>query len=233
MTTNFNFSMGVLTQRADRIISLLERDSEQLSPFGYDETFISNFTTKLTTFRTMPTDNYWLGQQILKTEAKSKALEEVQNLLVDLRFRCKYALGEQSVEYKSLRFNHIKDAKAADLILLVNHICTSCREMMDKLAARNITEANLASIEAASQTLDDAIDAQQEMRSTREAKTIEREQTANEIYATISEICEAGKNVWLNKNQACYNDYVIYGSQDSISEDEAVAGDDEDDDTAA
>ena len=220
MATNFNFSMGTLTQRADRIIDLLERDTEQFSPLSYDETFCTNFTTRLTTFRQMPSDNYWLGQQTLKTDAKNKANDQVKNSLATLRFRCKYALGEQSPEYKALRFNRLKDIKPADLISLANHICTTCREMPDKLASRGITENTFVEIESDVTVLDDAIDEQEEMMSTREAKTIEREKAANEIYMLISEVCEAGKDIWNNVNQAYYNDYVIYGSRDSIEEDD-------------
>ena len=227
MTTSFNFSMGTLTQRADRIDNLLERDAEQLSPLGYDETFRTNFKTNVTAFRQMPSDNYWLGQQTLKTDAKNKAYAQVKELLSTLRFRCKYALGEQSVEYKAIRFNKLKDVKAADLINLANHICTTCREMLDKLASRNITEETLTEIEAAVTVLDDAIDEQQTLISTREAKTVERERAANEIYRSITEICEAGKDIWEGVNEAYYNDYVIYGSKDTIEEDEPVEEDEE------
>ena len=222
MPKTFNFSFGVLTQRGDRIISLLDRDKDQFLQFGYDEVFKTNLNSKLTIYRKLPSDNYWLGHQTLKTEAKDNAYVETKNIIQDIRFRSKYALGESSIEYKSLRFNQMKDASASDLILLVTHIATTCREMLDKLSARNITEEMIVSLEAAAEQLDKAIDEQQEMKSTREAKTIERENMANEIYAIIAEICEAGKNIWQGKNQAYYNDYVIYGSRDAIAEDDTT-----------
>ncbi|WP_163711758.1 hypothetical protein [Mangrovibacterium lignilyticum] len=222
MSANFHFSMGTLTQRGDRVNDLMLRDAAQFALRGYDEIFRTNFASKLTNFRELPSDNYWLAQQTLKTDAKNKANSTVVDLLVSLRYRCKHALGEKSVEYKGLRFNQLKDIKSPDLIVLANHICLTCNEMLDKLAARNITAVTLDEIGAATAVLDNAIDDQKEAMSTREAKTIERENTANELYALISEICEAGKDIWNGLNEAYYNDYVIYGSQDPIEEDEEV-----------
>jgi len=80
----------------------------------------------------------------------------------------------------------------------------------------------LDEIDATSSILDDAIDEQRQIMSVREAKTFEREETANEIYSLIAEVCEVGKKIWDGKNQAHYNDYVIYGSTDAIEEDEEV-----------
>ena len=219
MSINFNFSFGTLTQRADRIDSLLERDADQLMNYGYDATFRTSFNAKVTTFRQLPSDNYWLGQQTLKTDAKNKAVNQLTGLLGDLRLKSKYALGEKSMEYKALRFNKLKNIKPQDLILLANHICTTCRGLLEKLASRSVTEETLSEIEAAVAVLDDAIDEQQQSISTREAKTVEREKTANEIYDQISEVCEAGKKIWDGVNEAYYNDYVIYSSSEPIDED--------------
>ncbi|MGQ7869563.1 hypothetical protein [Sunxiuqinia sp. sy24] len=131
-------------------------------------------------------------------------------------------MGEQSVEYRALRFGEIQTMKEQDLIIFANHVSTTCRQMLNKLARPNITEDMLNTLDTTTQQLDDAIDEQKKMISTREAKTFEREEKANAIYVQIAEICEVGKKIWEEKNEAYYNDYVIYGSKEAIEEDEEM-----------
>jgi len=222
MTTNFNFSFGALTQRADRIDNLLQRDATEFAELGYDETYRTNLKALVQAFRVLPSDDYWLGQQMLKTDTKKNAQGSLVDQLVDLRFRAKLALTDKSVEYRALRFGKVQTMKEQDLIIFAGHICTTCREMMYLLEKRNITEAMLAEIESTASTLDDAIDEQKKIISTREAKAFERQEKANAIYAMIAEICEVGKKIWDGENEAYYNDYVIYGSQEPIEEDEEI-----------
>lgn len=220
MTTNFNFSFGTLTQRGDRVDNLLQRDAAEFARLGYTDDSRSDLKALVQEFRDLPSDDYWLGQQMMKTEAKKKAHENLSSQLIDLRFRAKLALGEKSVEYRALRFGKVQTMKEQDLIIFAFHVSATCREMMDQLAKRNITEAMLDTMDSTATQLDNAIDEQKKTISTREAKSFERQEKANAIYAQIAEICEVGKKIWEDTNQAYYNDYVIYGSQEPIDEDE-------------
>jgi len=220
MTTNFNFSFGTLTQRADRVDNLLERDATQFLNLGYDDNFRTRLKESVNSFRQLPSDDFWLGQKMLKTENRNKLYESLFELLLDLKFRSKLALGEDSVEFRALRFSRLKDIKPQDLIIMARHVNITAREMLDQLNKRNITTDTLDEMTARATALDDAIDEQKMMASTREAKAFERAEKANAIYATISEICEVGKRIWEGNNVAYFNDYVIYGSTESVSQDE-------------
>lgn len=160
------------------------------------------------------------GNRCSKTEDKKRFQQSLEDQLINLRFRAKMALGEQSVEYRALRFGKIQTMKEQDLIIFANHVSTTCREMLEKLAQRNITESMLEDLDVTTQQLDDAIDEQKKMISTREAKSFEREEKANAIYTQIAEMCEVGKKIWEEENEAYYNDYVIYGSKEAVTEDE-------------
>ena len=61
---------------------------------------------------------------MMKTEIKRKSLESQTDQLINLRFRAKLALGEKSVEYRSLRFGKVQTMKEQDLIVLSAHITT-------------------------------------------------------------------------------------------------------------
>lgn len=222
MATKFNFSMGALAQRADHVTNLFIRDANEFASKGYDDTFRVKIVQETIDFKALQPDEYFLGLQMVATNNKDKAASDLTELLEGLRLKAKYALGDKSVEYKTLRINKLKDQKPEDLLPAARHITTTARAMLDKLAAKLVTEESLLTIDAASQKLDDAIDEQKKAISIRMAATQEREQKANALYNLVSEACEVGKEIWDGTNQAYYNDYVIYGSKEEIPEDAEV-----------
>lgn len=231
MSKNFNFTYGRLIQRGDRIISLIVRDAAQFEAYGYQISYSENLKSKLEIFRTTPTDVHWEGQQMLKTDIKKQLLKLLFDKIGDLRFRCKLTFGVNSIEYRSLRFNQLRNISDEELILFAPHLTKACRDMLEKLSEKQVTEALLTSIDETAHELDDAIDEQQAMIALREAKTLERQEMANEIYAMIAEICEVGKKIWEGKNPVYYHDYLIYGSVNP-SDEESVEDETEDDSNA-
>jgi len=49
---------------------------------------------------------------------------------------------------------------------------------------------------------------------------VERLAVGNELYDLIVELCDVGKRIWEHKNEAFYNDYVLYASSKSTSQTE-------------
>ncbi|MGQ8335415.1 hypothetical protein ACUNWD_02620 [Sunxiuqinia sp. A32] len=86
------------------------------------------------------------------------------------------------------------------------------------MALRRIDETSLQEINQYAGELDQTIDQQKEAISIRELKAFERITNANELYKIMSEICEVGKRIWDGNNQAYYDDYLIYGSQTPLLE---------------
>ena len=55
----------------------------------------------------------------------------------------------------------------------------------------------------------------------REIGTMLRIKTANEIYGEISRVCDTGKGIWKEVNEAKYNDYIIYDTLAAKPEEES------------
>lgn len=227
----FNFSYGELLQRGDRIIALLQRDSKKFSVLGYEGDFKENLETKVKLFRTLLPDAYWMGQQMLKTHDKNNSRRELCNNLSELRFRAKLALGEKSVKYASFGFSRLADLDELQLIIYSWHVEKTAKEMLEELSVRRIDEDFLEELRKSTNNLDEAIDEQKKAIATREEKVFERRSVANELYSTLSECCDVGKRIWDDINPAFYDDYVIYGSQDSINEDDVPEGEGPDSDS--
>ncbi|WP_321288766.1 hypothetical protein [uncultured Sunxiuqinia sp.] len=165
---------------------------------------------------------------MMKTKEKNVASRNLRNFLAEFRFRAKLALGADSVFYRSFRFSKLSALDDNQLIIFADHVVRTAETMMDKLSVRKIDETLLNEINTAATSLDDAIDAQKKAIAVREEKTFEREEKAGEIYDILSEICEVGKRTWEGTNQTFYDDYLIYGSSESIGkeEDEEAKGTD-------
>ena len=220
ITKKFNFSYGELTQRCDRVSELMTRDASNFEEIGYTAEFITSFKAQTDAFKTMESDTYWQGQQMMKTEGKNKSRQRLSHLISEFRFRAKLALGEDSVEYRSFRFSRLANLDENQLIIYANHVIKTASPLLPQLALRRIDEANLQEINDEAIQLDNSIDEQKAAISIREQKSFERIAAANELYKTMSEVCEVGKRIWEGTNVAFYDDYLIYGSQAPIDDEE-------------
>jgi len=135
----------------------------------------------------------------------------------DLRNRAKLSLGAKSVDFSLFRFNRMKDQSDNELVQQALHVTQVAETRLEVLSTRMVTQASLDIILDERQKLDVAIDEQATAVTERRQKKVERTRLANELYKIISELSEVGKLIWKGKNEACYTDYVIYGSAKSIS----------------
>ena len=85
---------------------------------------------------------------------------------------------------------------------------------------------HIKELKALATDFDDAMEAQSDAIADREIGTMERTIIANEIYAEISRICDTGKGIWKDVNEAKYNDYIIYNTPGAKPEEETPEGED-------
>ena len=75
---------------------------------------------------------------------------------------------------------------------------------------RSITQADIDALEADAINMDQAWDEQQYKTYLRNSVTHDRLLLANELYSRIMELYDYGKNYWVTRNYAYYQDYIIY-----------------------
>lgn len=216
----FAMSYSELAQRGDRMVTLVSRDINEFSKYGYTADLPTTLRSLTNNFKGVEPDMYWEGHQTLATNAKNKSREDLTALLGEIGFKAKLALGENSREYKMFRINGMKKLSDSQLIAYAKHVCATASYFKEKLANRNIDDALLSECLTSVTELDDAIDEQVAAISLREQKSVERVDFGNQLYQLISEACEVGKRVWENRNQAFFDDYVLYGSTKSSATDD-------------
>ncbi len=217
-TTVFNFSISELCQRADKLGMSFKRDQKSFVNYGYSEATVPLVAAKVAQLRKYLFDDYYAGIQKEATDAKNKIRQQLEADIKDFRNRVKLCYDTKSVDYSLFRF-HKKLSRLADyaLVQYANILVMVARPRLEKLSEQNITQKNLDKILQDRISLDEAIDIQSEAIANRREKKHERITHANELYTLLSEISEVGKVIWKGKNEAYYNDYVNYGSAQSIA----------------
>jgi hypothetical protein len=216
----FRLSYAELAQRGDRVETVVRRDATQFAEYGYTDGLPDEVATKTQEFKALESDMYWEGQKTLATDNKNFCRAKVTQDIEEIGFKSKLALGENSKEYRMFRISGMKNLNDKELVVYGRHVCITAKTFLDKLTTRNITEENIQKAEANVQNLDDAIDTQLAAIGKREQKSIERLEKGNELYELIAELCEVGRRIWEGKNEAFYQDYVLYGSNRSNEEEE-------------
>ncbi|MDQ2180546.1 hypothetical protein [Marinifilum sp. D714] len=217
---SINLSYPELIQRADRVAMVVQRDITEFQKYGYAENVHEEVAAKCLAFKEVESDMFWEGQKVLATNKKENCKGKLVEILGEFAFKSKLALGEHTKEYKMFRFTGLKKLNDKELIPYASHVIKTARLMPDELAKRNLTIEDFTAAESATKALDDAIDAQADAIAVREQKSLERLNKGSELYKMISELCDVGKRIWEHKNEAFYNDYVLFGSSKSTSHSE-------------
>ncbi len=222
-TTTFNFTNAELCQRGDKIAVVYQRDKAEFLNYGYPVETAEKIASKTEELKQFPSDEYYEGVQQMATSEKNVSRINLVNNLIDLKNRYKLSYDPNSPDVKVLKLLNPNKYNDNDLVQKALHVYQVCESRLPVLSKRMVTQETLDAIMADRAALDDNIDKQATAVTQRREKTIERKRIANELYKLLSELCEVGKLIWKDKNEAYYNDYVIYGSQKAIAEQEETS----------
>lgn len=214
----FNFSIGELCQRSDNLQHSYTRDETAFMKYGYDTSANQKLGDNTSKLKLIPSDDFFMGQQTLATDAKNQAKEALITNIYDLKSRVKLVYGLSSVEYNLFKFNKLNSLADSELIPYSYHVVRTAEPRLSELAKRMVTQESLDTLMANRETLDTKIDTQAAAISERREKSIERISLSNAIYEQVKELSEVGKLIWNKVNDAFYTDYVIYGSSKSIED---------------
>jgi len=209
---DYNFSDGELKQYADEIISSIKRDIVEFSERGATATRLNALQQKLDIFDELPTDEILEGIKIDATQDKDAARSNAEIAARTILVMAENTFGTESGKYK--QFGDAAFSRQSDnqFYRTLKTIKTSADKFLLDLAEEGLTQVVIDNLVGLTTLFDKAIDDQNTAIKSRDIATEERIEAGNTLYTDLVKVCNTGKDIWYNKNEAKYNDYVIYTS---------------------
>jgi hypothetical protein len=212
LTQVFNMTQAELAQLADMAVKLIARDPE-LSIYGIDNAYMQNLAAKTELYKQTPTDEELQGEVSDKTEQKNRHADELKIMIRSVAVRAKLVFGGQSAAYRSFGVKALDKLDDDKLYRCARTVQRRAVKYFAELAPRGLTQADIDALSAQTANLLIAVEEKIDADAERETGTETRTRLGNELYNLISEIFECGKDYWASRNEARYNDYVVYDTR--------------------
>lgn len=212
---DYGFSDGELKQYADEIISSIKRDIVEFSERGVTATRLNALQQKLANFDELPTDEILEGIKIDATQDKDAARSNAEIAARTILVMAENTFGTESGKYKQFGDAALSRQSDNQLYRTLKTIKTSADKFLLDLTEEGLTQAIVDTLAKLTALFDKTIDDQNTAIKSRDIATEERIEAGNALYADLVKVCNTGKDIWYNKNEAKYNDYVIYTTSSS------------------
>lgn len=208
--TDFNFAYSDLEQLGDKALDLIDRDAAELLSYGVDATYRTEVETMIDALKNYPTDEELQGAASVATSEKDVAADELKVGIRGMMVRVKQVFGIDSPTYARFGTKGMDEMTDNDLVRCGRRVSRMATNYLTELAPKGVDAAMITALDVLTEALDDAIDRQDAAVRSRNSATQERVGIANTLYAKVVELFDFGKDHWFTRNEAKYNDYVIY-----------------------
>jgi len=209
----YNFSDGTLIQLSDAVRGFLNRDLAELSGHAIDAATLTAMQALRTAFSATSTDVTQVAIVKGFTTAKDNARDATEIILRNLKNNAETKPGIEPGLVESLGIGQISKVGDSDLARLGENAVTRATTLLAQLIGSGIDAPYLASVSAIISTFDAAIDSQTQAEADRELVTNDRINKGNALYTEIVRLCSKGKDRYYSTNEAKYNDYIIYETE--------------------
>ena len=224
--TKFNIGLDVFPRFGHEKINFLQRDITEFARYGYTNEKAEALDKRITDFENSPTDEEYAGDVMIATEKKNALSEELLQKIRSVMLRVQNKFGQRSAYYRKFGTSALSKMKDEKLLKTTRRVARVATIYLDELKDEGLTNVHIKELKALATDFDDAMEAQSDAIADREIGTMLRIKTANEIYDEISRICDTGKGIWKEANEAKYNDYIIYNTPGAKPEEETPEGED-------
>lgn len=209
VTRNYSFSDAFLIQKCDDVSGSVTRDQTDFTDRGFSAADNTAFKEQSEDFGELPTDEELEGAVSDATEIKDEKAEDVRVSIRMFRTAAENKWGVKKAKYRIYGFDGMDDLNESDLVRLGKRVGRVANAQLADIG-NGITDAKIIAHNAKVNALDDAIDAKEEAVKARDIATEDRIEAGNALYAVLVKVCNTGKDIWVTRDEAKYNDYVIY-----------------------
>ena len=209
-TRDYKMGDATLIQLADDFKSSATRDLTELASYGLSVAKLTTFQTLRDTFSDMPTDMELMGALMYCTQQKNDARNLVLEDIRQVTGRARMVYKETDGRYRSFGVEDLSNQTDNELVRTAKRVVRMGERFLTELADKGLTQVILDNLSALALDFDTKIDLQGDAIKARDIAVDERIAMGNELYARLVELGEMGKLFWASKNEAKYNDYIIY-----------------------
>lgn len=222
LSRRYKFSDAMLKQKATEFLALLNRDISLLSARGFSATRQAEYEAAMQEFYNFPSDMQLESAKMIKSEEKAIARQDLEQKLRDIQFMAKMAFYDKPAYIRAFGESDLTRQTDADLVQTGLEAMQALSKYNSQLADEGLTNTVIQEFVAAHGLFQQAYQDQQTAINERDISTNERVDLGNKLYDLIVKYAMLGQNVWESKDEAKYNDYVIY---DAPSVDEPTTPD--------
>jgi hypothetical protein len=219
-STNFSISFAVFPRFAHQKVNFLKRDIEHFIKYGYSIEEADALKLKIDAFADIPTDEEFEGTLMIATEKKNKESGVIQNHIREMMLSVGNKFGKDSAHYKRFRASALSGLTDEKLVRTAKRVGRVATLSLDVLAPSGLSVTDVEALEQLIEKFEKSLVMQDDAISEREIGTLVRIDESNAIYEKIARFCETGKGIWKNRNEAKYNDYIIYDTPNATADDE-------------
>ncbi|THH41794.1 hypothetical protein [Neolewinella litorea] len=209
----YNFPDADLYQMAMDSIRLAKRDLDKFkSGYQYGGHRLKGYHDRCQRFVEMPDDDELLGDQMVVTDKKYEAAEQLRHAIRSVMTRVRMAFSNRTGRYRKFGTAKMGDMTDAQLLFCGRRVIRVARAQWDFLADTGLNESHLERLAKACQAFELAMNIQQDKVADRDIHVESRIDLGNLIYDELITVCDIGKDIWAETDRAKYDAYCIYES---------------------
>ena len=208
----YNFPDADLYLQCVERIKYAKRDIQQFESYGYDLERLRKFKAMCDKFRGLPDDDELVGDQMVTTEKKYQAAEELKAAIRSLMTRVAMKYSNRSGRYRKFGTAKMGDMTDAQLIFCGRRVVRVARQQIDFLAETGLNERVISRVVKATQAFEKSVNIQQDKVADRDISVERRVEQGNKLYNELITLSNIGKDIWAEKDPVKYENYCIYES---------------------
>lgn len=209
---DYKMSDADLVQLSDIFKVRGERDLTELGRYNLDAPWLLGLSSKRNVFAITESDVALMADITTATQQRNVARILLEDSIRDIMVFVGLVFDKNSGEYRSFGVGSISGLSENDFARTALGVGTRALLYLTELGAKGYSQDLLDEFEALRIDFDNKIEVKKTMVDKRDIAVDNRIRLGNELYAMVVELGEMGKGYWITRNEAKYNDYIIYKS---------------------
>ena len=208
----YNFPDADLYLQCIERIRYAKRDLVQFEEYGYSRQRLEKFFNSCEAFKVLPNDDEWVGDQMITTEKKDKAADQLRASIRSLMTRVALKYPQKSGRYRKFGTIKLGDMTDAQLLFCGRRVVRVARQQIDFLEEVGVNDNLIRRISDHAQVFEKTMNIQQDKVADRDIAVENRTDKGNELYNELVTLCNIGKDIWAERDLVKYENYCIYES---------------------